>query len=47
MSGFGVPMPDIAQTIGISVPTLRKYFEDELHSGRTKANAAVAQSSFQ
>jgi hypothetical protein len=30
MSGFGVPMPDIAQAIGISVSTLRKYFEEQL-----------------
>ena len=46
MSAYGVPMEDIARSIGISIPTIRKYFEDELHNGRAKANAAVAQALF-
>src|SRR5262249_35232574 len=47
MSGFGVPQEDIARSIGISEPTLRKYFKNEIHNGVTRANAAVAQSLFQ
>jgi hypothetical protein len=47
MSAYGVPMEDIARSIGISIPTIRKYFEHELHNRRTQANAAVAQSLFQ
>src|SRR5262249_49390016 len=47
MSTYGVPMEDIARSIGISIPTVRKYFEHELHKGRTQANAAVAQTLLQ
>jgi hypothetical protein len=47
MSTYGVPMEDIARSIGISIPTIRKYFEHELHNDRAQANAAVAQSLFQ
>jgi hypothetical protein len=47
MSAYGIPMEDIARSIGVSVPTVRKYFEDELSKGRTTANAQVAQSLYQ
>jgi hypothetical protein len=44
LAGFGIPQPDIGRTIGVNDDTLRKYYRDELDSGTTKANAAVAQS---
>jgi hypothetical protein len=47
MAGLGVPQDGIARTIGISEPTLRKHYSDELSSGMTKANAAVAQALYQ
>jgi hypothetical protein len=47
MAGLGIPQDGIARTIGISEPTLRKHYEAELHSGMTKANAAVAQALYQ
>jgi hypothetical protein len=46
MSGLGVPQEDIALSIGISLPTLHKYYRSELDTGRVKANSAVAQSLF-
>lgn len=44
MSGFGVPEDDIALSLGISAPTLRKHYRSELDLGHIKANSAVAQS---
>ncbi len=44
LSGMGVPDYDIAKVIGLSLPTLRKYFAGELELGHIEANAAVAQS---
>lgn len=44
MSGLGIRTNEIAAVLGISEPTLRKYFASELDMGHVKANAAVAQS---
>jgi hypothetical protein len=44
MAGFGVREDDIALLLGISGPTLRKYYPSELRLGHIKANVAVAQS---
>jgi hypothetical protein len=44
MSGHGVPELEIARVIGISHPTLRKWYLDELQTGHIKANSMVAQS---
>lgn len=44
MAGYGVPEDDIALTVDISGPTLRKHYRRELDLGHVKANAAVAQS---
>jgi hypothetical protein len=44
MAGFGIPEDDIALSIDISAPTLRKYYRRELDTGHIKANSAVAQS---
>jgi len=46
LAGMGVPHREIAPFIGISAPTLRKYYEAELHAGKWEANAKVAQSLF-
>lgn len=44
MAGFGITEDDIALSIGISAPTLRKHYRSELDLGHIKANSAVAQS---
>ncbi len=46
MSGMGIPDYDIAKVIGISGPTMRKYYMAELETGHIEANAQVAQSLF-
>jgi len=43
MAAYGVPQPDIAAVIGISHPTLRKYYADELATATSRANAKVAE----
>ncbi len=40
--GFGIQQPEIARHLGVSVPTLRKHFKDEIATGLTAANATVA-----
>jgi hypothetical protein len=42
MSSVGIPQSDIAKAFGISEPTLRKYFREELDTAAIKANARVA-----
>ena len=44
MASHGIPELDIAQVIGISAPTLRKWYRYELDTGAIKANSMVAQS---
>lgn len=44
LAGMGLRDLDIALVLGISPPTVRKYFESELAVGHIKANAQVAQS---
>ncbi len=44
LAGMGVPDYDIAKVIGISGPTMRKYYMAELETGHIEANARVAQS---
>lgn len=46
LAGMGVPDYDIAKVIGLSSPTMRKYFMAELETGHIQANAQVAQSLF-
>lgn len=46
MASYGIPFADIAKVIGISEPTLRIHYREELDTGATKANAMVAQSLF-
>jgi hypothetical protein len=47
MAAHGIPELDIAQVIGISAPTLRKWYRNELDTGAIKANSMVAQSLYQ
>lgn len=46
LAAFGVREDDICKLLGISPPTLRKHFRDELELGHLEANAKVAQSLF-
>ncbi len=45
-SAFGVPQDDIARLIGITGPTLRLHYFQEIDLGLLKANAKVAQNLF-
>jgi hypothetical protein len=49
ISGYGLPLEQIAVLIrdGIDADTLRKYFANELQSGKAKANAQVGKTLFQ
>lgn len=47
MAGYGIPPDDIARVVGISVPTMRKWYSHELDTGHIKANSQVAQSLYQ
>jgi hypothetical protein len=46
MAGMGLLWEEIAEIVGVSVPTLRKYYLAELRAGTPKATARVAQSLF-
>jgi len=47
MSSHGIPHMDIARVIGLSLPTMYKWYKQELDTGATKANSMVAQSLYQ
>lgn len=47
LSGFGLTQDQIALVIGLSPPTLRKYYEHEISSGKAKACAQIAKTLFQ
>ena len=42
LASFGVGQPEICNYIGISQPTLHKYYRKELDDGKAKGHAAVA-----
>jgi hypothetical protein len=42
LSGQGVPQPDIAKLLKITLPTLHKHYRNELDLGMARANAVVA-----
>jgi DNA-binding CsgD family transcriptional regulator len=44
MAGLGIPQEQIALVIGLSEPTLRKYFRHEIKVGAIEANTQVAAS---
>ena len=43
MVRYGIPVVEIARTLGITKPTLFKHFREELDTGITKANAQVGE----
>lgn len=43
LAGFGARDEDIATYLGITRPTLYKYYKDELKLGSVQANAAIAE----
>jgi hypothetical protein len=47
MASHGVPELDICRVIGISKPTLHRWYQYELDTGHIKANSMVAQSLYQ
>lgn len=46
LSGFGIPQEQIAAELGISLPTLHKYYRDDLDAGMRQANARVVANLF-
>lgn len=46
MAGYGLPQTDIAVVMGISKPTLIKYYREELDKGIIIANSKVIESLF-
>jgi len=42
LKSFGVPLDDIAAYIGIDRKTLSKYYDEEIRTAQTKADATVA-----
>jgi len=46
MTAYGIPQLDICSVVGISLPTLHKYFHQEIAVAAAEANAKVAQTLF-
>jgi hypothetical protein len=46
LAAYGIPQEDICNVVGVSKPTLHKYYRDELDTAIAKANARVAESLF-
>lgn len=47
MLGMGLRLADVARVLGVSVPTLRKNFAEEIRTAALQANAAVRLSLYQ
>ncbi|HEY0725148.1 MAG TPA: hypothetical protein VGD41_14345, partial [Pyrinomonadaceae bacterium] len=47
LTGFGVPLEQIARLLKLDHKTIQKYYRFELDTGRIKANSQVANSLFQ
>lgn len=47
LAGYGLLQPQIASIVGISVPTLAKYYRNEMDLGVAQTSAAVGKSLFQ
>ena len=43
MAQFGLPYEQMADIVGISVPTMRKHYRDELNKGAALANLKVGE----
>jgi len=46
LSGLGIPHEQICSILGISKPTLYKYYDAELIKGKATANAKISQNLF-
>jgi DNA-binding XRE family transcriptional regulator len=46
LAAYGIPQEEICKVVGVSKPTLHKYYRDELDTAMPKANARVAESLF-
>lgn len=46
LGGLGLPQEMIARLLKVSVPTLVKYFSDELKLGESKSTAAISKTLF-
>lgn len=46
LSGLGITHEQICSVLKISKPTLYKYYQDELNTGKAEANTKVAQNLF-
>lgn len=44
LAAYGIPQDEIRKVVGVSLPTLYKYYRHELDTASTKANARVAES---
>ena len=47
LSGYGIPMEQIAALVGADEKTIRAHYETELLRGRAKANSSVAKTLFE
>jgi len=47
MTAYGIPQDAISAVIGISEPTLRKHYENEIATALAEANSKMAQCLFQ
>ena len=43
LSAYGIPQADIARRMGVSIPTLTKYYQADLDDGMMEANAKVGE----
>jgi hypothetical protein len=46
LAAYGIPQEEICKVVGVSLPTLHKYYRAELDTAMSKANARVAESLF-
>lgn len=47
LSGFGIPMEQIAAIVGVDEKTVRAHYENDLNMGRAVANSTVAKTLFE
>lgn len=47
LSGYGIPMEQIAALVGVDEKTVRAHYEDDLNRGRAVANSTVAKTLFE
>jgi DNA-binding CsgD family transcriptional regulator len=47
LSGYGIPMEQIAALVGVDEKTVRAHYDDDLNRGRAVANSTVAKTLFE